>query len=146
MSLNYTLDEVDTRDYLVVEKAVQEIQKKVFPKANTEMISQLFSDVNSMFNGTYWEYQEMDALQAALCWTRLMANRQLHEIEPMLSERDFENGLHGIILHDIGFLKEGGDNEGTGAKYTFVHEQRSCELAELYLTKNDWNRFEIFVV
>lgn len=154
MNLTYTLNDVDTTDCLAVEKAVLEIQRAVFPKANTEMISQLFSDVKAMFEGTYWDFQAMDAayhnldhtLQATLCWTRLMANRHIHEVEPMMSERDFENGLHGVLLHDIGFLKEKGDSEGTGAKYTFVHEQRSCELAEIYLTGKDWDRFEIFVV
>jgi len=63
-----------------------------------------------------------------------------------MSERDFENGLHALLLHDIGYLKEKGDNQGSGAKFTFMHVQRSCELADLYLIKKDWSRFEIFVV
>ena len=35
-----------------------------------------------------------------------MANRHIHEVETVMSERDFENGLYGVMLHDIGFLKE----------------------------------------
>jgi len=34
----YTLDDLDTSDYRVVEKTVLEIQDEVFPRANTEMI------------------------------------------------------------------------------------------------------------
>ncbi len=150
----YTLDDLDTSDYRVVEKTVLEIQDEVFPRANTEMISQLFADTKAMFDGTYWDYQPMDTayhnlehtLQAALCWTRLVANRHLAKVEPVMSERDFENGLHALLLHDIGYLKEKGDNQGSGAKFTFMHVQRSCELADLYLIKKDWSRFEIYVV
>jgi len=56
----YTLDDLDTSDYRVVEKTVLEIQDEVFPRANTEMISQLFADTHAMFEGTYWDYQPMD--------------------------------------------------------------------------------------
>ena len=37
------------------------------------------------------------------------------------------------LLHDIGFLKRPDDLEGTGAKYTFVHERRSADIARSYL-------------
>jgi hypothetical protein len=39
------------------------------------------------------------------------------------------------LLHDSGYLKVNGDLEGTGAKYTFVHERRSCEFARDYLPR-----------
>ncbi len=150
----YTLDDLDTSKASIVEKAILEIQKTVFPRANTAMISQLFADVVAMFEGTFWDYQAMDTayhnlehtMQATLCWARLIASRHLEKVEPIMSERDFENGLHALLLHDIGYLKERGDNVGTGAKYTFMHVQRSCELADLYLIKKDWSRFEIYVV
>jgi len=85
-------------------------------------------------------------MQATLCWTRLVANLHLAKGEPVTSERNFENGLHALLLHDISYLKEKGDNQGSGARFTFMHVQRNCALADLYLIKKDWSRFEIYVI
>lgn len=154
MFRNYTLDEINTSDYRAVEKAVIEAQRDAFPDADSVMIAQLFSDVNEIFSGNFWEYQAIDTvyhdlehtLLATLCWLRLLTNRHFQKVTPVLEDNDFENGLFAILLHDIGFLKEQGETEGTGAKYTFVHKQRSCELAALYLTQKDWSNYDILIV
>jgi hypothetical protein len=52
-----------------------------------------------------------------------------------MAVRDWELGVMAALLHDTGYLKANGDNEGTGAKYTFVHERRSCDFAREYLPR-----------
>ena len=154
MTKQYTLDYLKTKDHREVAHAVLEIQGEVFPEVDASMISQLFEDVSAIFKGKFWDYQAMDTvyhdlehtLQVTLCWVRLVANRNLAKIEPVLTDIDFEIGLHGVMLHDIGFLKESDDQEGTGAKYTFVHEKRSCEMADLYLSKKGWSKNDISAV
>lgn len=148
------LEEIKTEYYRDVANSVLEIQSVVFPTVEAAMITQLFEDVNAMFTGKFWDYQAMDTLyhdlehtlQVTLCWVRMVANRNQLRIEPVMMDNDFKIGLHGVMLHDIGFLKENGDNEGTGAKFTFVHEKRSCELSNLYLSKKGWGKQDISAV
>ncbi len=154
MIKNYLLENLKTTDFREVAKAVLEIQAEAFPKVDASMISQLFEDVTAIFKGTFWNYQAMDTvyhdlehtLQVTLCWVRMVANRNQLQIDPVMTDQDFIIGLHGVLLHDIGFLKEIGDHEGTGAKFTFVHEKRSCELAYLYLDKKGWSKQDISAV
>ncbi len=154
MTLKYTLEELNTHDFREVTKAVLKIQNEVFPEADTAAISQLFEDVSEIFAGNFWDYQAMDTLyhdlehtlQVTLCWTRMIANRTLLKAKPIMTSRDFEIGLFAVMLHYVGFLKAKGDDEGTGAKYTFVHEKRSCELADYYLSQKEWQKKDITTV
>jgi hypothetical protein len=41
----------------------------------------------------------------------------------------FELGMLAMLTHDTGYLKKRGDNEGTGAKYTLIHVDRSIQFA-----------------
>jgi hypothetical protein len=54
---------------------------------------------------------------------------------PVITARTWELGVMGALLHDTGYLKANGDMDGTGAKYTFVHERRSCDFARDYLPR-----------
>ena len=47
--------------------------------------------------------------------------------------RQYELSILGILLHDIGFLKQTGDNEGSGAKYTPTHVERGVDFAGKFL-------------
>ncbi len=154
MTLNYTLEDVDTRYYKVVAIEVLSLHQRCFPDADGSYIIPLFDDIQGMFAGEYKNYQAMDTiyhdlehtLQATLCWVRLMANRHLINIEPVITAKEFQIGLTAILFHDIGYLKEKGDRDGTGAKYTFVHERRSCEIVDIYLSENKWDKYDMFAV
>lgn len=154
MKLKYTLDDIDTSDPSQVAQAIIEILERMFPGADSSFISGFFNDIEKMFDGHYLNYQAMDTvyhdldhtMQATLCWVRLVANRHFLNVEPRMTERDFRIGMVAVLFHDIGYLKENGDNEGTGAKFTFVHERRSCEMAEVYLQDLGWTKPDIFSV
>jgi hypothetical protein len=58
----------------------------------------------------------------------------------------FHLGILAILLHDTGYLKRRGDDEGTGAKYTEIHVQRSADFAALLLTDKGFSTREIQAV
>ncbi len=154
MEPKYRLKDTDTQSHETVADVVVEIHQEIFPGADWEYIPQYFKDVAGMFMGDYTHYQAMDTvyhdlehtLQATLCWVRLMANRHRTKVEPMMTPKDFQIGFVGILMHDVGYLKEENDDEGTGAKFTFVHERRSCEFADMYLEEQGWPKKSIFAV
>ncbi len=51
-----------------------------------------------------------------------------------------------MLLHDTGYLKKQGDKDGTGAKYTLTHVDRSIEFAGEVMVANDFAVEEILAV
>ena len=104
-----------------------------------------------MFEGLHPGYQAIDmeyhdyehTLQATVCQTFLLEGRALTDDMPALEFRDWELSVIAVLLHDTGFLTKTGDNTGSGAKYTFVHEFRSCEFARIYLPQIGLTSVEI---
>jgi hypothetical protein len=100
-------------------------------------VPRVFDWATEYFNGHYRDYQAVDAhyhdfehtLQGTLCMARLLRGRHLAGAEPRLTQRLFELGLLAILLHDTGYLKKREDTEGTGAKYTVTHVERSADFA-----------------
>jgi hypothetical protein len=60
--------------------------------------------------------------------------------------RDVELAIAAVMLHDSGYIKEEGDREGTGAKYTLTHIDRSVEYAGRILRALGLNADELRVV
>lgn len=72
-------------------------------------------------------------LQAAVCTADLLVGQARTGGIPGFTVRLSELTLVAALLHDAGFLKAEGDQAGTGAKYTWTHEQRSCDFSRLLL-------------
>lgn len=134
---------VDTKDPAAVTKAVKEAFAGIGATGSFPLIDRLFKDVTGMFGGRYAGYQAVDmhyhnyehTLQATLCLVHILQGRS-HSIDrPVLLARDWELAVMAVLLHDSGFLKKTDDRTGTGAKYTFVHERRSCDFAREYLPR-----------
>lgn len=150
----YRLEDINTEDYRVVADLIVQIHDEIFPDADSSYIPQYISDIVDMFEGRYENYQSMDTvyhdlehtMQATLCFVRIMANRHKLGVKPVMAPEDFQVGFVGILMHDVGYLKEEGDPQGTGAKFTFVHERRSCEFADMYLSDLNWPKKRIFAV
>ncbi len=122
---------------------VQTAFSEIGSEASFPLIARLIEDVTGMFAGTYPGYQAIDmnyhnyehTLQATVCLVHLLEGRNRSIDRPVLKPRDWELAVMAVLLHDSGYLKLTGDNEGTGAKYTFVHERRSCDFARQYLPR-----------
>lgn len=145
---------VDTRSPAAVEQAVAALYRELFPQGNAQFVAEVFQWTVDCFEGRYAEFQAIDAryhdfehtLQGTLCMARLLAGRRRSGVQPGLNQRQVELGLAGILLHDTGYLKVRNDREGTGAKYTLTHVNRSCEFAARLLGEKGFRADEISAV
>lgn len=121
-------------------KTIRERARAVLarPPGQSNFIADSGALVDRLFSGQLWHYQPIDlyyhdyqhTLQAAWVYLDLIAaSRALPPNETTPTLRDAELGLVAILLHDTGYLKARGDDQGTGAKYTHSHVLRSCALA-----------------
>lgn len=146
--------EVDTRQVTAVEIEVQKAYRAVFPHGDRTFVSQVFQWARQCFEGNYKDYQAIDAryhdfehtLQGTLCMARLMQGRHASKVAPPLTQRIFELGILAILLHDTGYLKKKDDVEGTGAKYTLVHVNRSVDFAGELLSEKGYAKRDIKAV
>lgn len=133
--------EIDTENPIAVAEAVKALFFVTGGVESFPLIDRSVADVAKMFNGDYPGYQAIDmeyhgmdhTFQVTLCMAHLLKGRSETSDQPAFGNRERELAILAALLHDTGFLKEEGDDSGTGAKYTFVHEQRSCIFARKYL-------------
>jgi hypothetical protein len=126
----------------------------MFPHGDREFMPMIFNWAGGWFGGEYLDYQPIDAhyhdlehtLQGVLCMARLLRGRHAQGAEPKLTQRMCELGMLAILMHDTGYLKKRGDNEGTGAKYTLTHVDRSIEFAGELMVSRDFLVEEILAV
>ena len=145
---------VDTKDAKSVQEEVHSLYQSMFPNGDLAFISKAFSWTFDCFRGRYANYLPIDAryhdlehtLQGTLCFARLLEGYQHTKADPRLSEKMVQLGLLAILLHDTGYLKTRDDIEGTGAKYTLVHVNRSCEFAARLLTEKGFSEKDIRAV
>jgi len=147
----YNLLEPDTRNPLAVAGAVEKLHEEIFPGVGCAYVRPVLRKVESVFAGQWQDYQAMDTayhdlehtLQATLCCLRIITGHHRAGAHPVLSPRDFRIAFHAMLLHDVGYLKKRDDHEGTGAKFTLIHEPRGCDMAQDFLTEENWEQAEI---
>ncbi|MEI6084969.1 MAG: hypothetical protein WCS70_11785 [Verrucomicrobiota bacterium] len=108
-----------------------------FPGHDAKFLRDMFALIGPLFAGQYPGFQACDCpfhdlthtLQATLALARLLDGHIRSGAAPTLTARDVELAIAGILLHDSGYFKETGDNEGTGAKFTPIHVGRSAAFA-----------------
>lgn len=145
---------VATNDPTVVERHVQAAYFDMFPLGDRLFVPRMFGLAIECFTGHYADYQAVDAryhdlehtLQGTLCMARLLHGRHRANAQPPLTERLFELGIIGILLHDTGYLKKRDDTEGTGAKYTATHVHRSAAFAARLLREKGFTQPDILTV
>ena len=145
---------VATKDPTVVEGHVQAAYLAMYPGGDLFFVPRVFGLAIECFTGHYADYQAVDAryhdfehtLQGTLCMARLLHARQRANALPPLTERSFQLGIIGILLHDTGYLKKHDDTEGTGAKYTTTHVNRSADFAAQLLAGKGFSPADIAAV
>jgi len=148
------VESVNTRDPSSVEGEVQAAYGAMFAHGDPKFISTIFAWAVSWFSGQYRDYQPIDAhyhdlehtMQGTLCMARLLRRRHDLGQEPPLTQRLFELGMLAMLTHDTGYLKKRGDNEGTGAKYTLIHVDRSIEFAAELMLAHHFGAKDILAV
>ncbi len=133
--------DIDTKSPAAVVAAAKKAFALISAQSSSPLLDRLFADVTDMFNGKYPGYLCIDmhyhdyehTLQATVCLIHLLEGRQRSGDQPVLTARDWELAIIAVLLHDTGYLKHADDRDGTGAKYTLIHESRSCDFARQYL-------------
>ncbi len=147
-------DPINTREPSAVEAEVQKAYTEMFPKGNSDYIPGIFRSAVAWFSGNYRDFMAIDAhyhdlehtLQGVLCMARLLRRRAALNLQPALPQRTFELGMLAILMHDTGYLKKLGDSDGTGAKYTLIHVDRSIEFAGESMRSESFSTEEVLAV
>jgi hypothetical protein len=145
---------VVTNDPTAVEREIQSTYLGIFPKGDPKLVPKVFGWAVECFTGKHGDYQAVDAryhdlehtLQGTLCMARLLRGRHMARVRPPLTQRMFELGLLAILLHDTGYLKKRDDTQGTGAKYTVTHVDRSADFAAELLAEKKFTPEDIKAV
>jgi hypothetical protein len=142
---------VSTKDPVSVAMEVQAAYLAMFPSGDRLFVPSAFGWASECFAGRHAGYQAVDTdyhdfehtLQGALCMVKILQGRSRANAQPPLTQRFFELGLLAILLHDTGYLKQRGDLEGTGAKYTATHVSRSTDFAAQLLAEKHYSAEDI---
>jgi hypothetical protein len=145
---------VNTKDPTAVEVQVQAAYLAMYPTGDLYWVPKVFGWAIECFTGHYKDYLPIDAkyhdfehtLQGALCLSRILLGRHKANAQPHLPQRLFELGIVAILMHDTGYLKHRWDAEGTGAKYTLIHVQRSTEFAAQLMAEKGFESDDIIAV
>ncbi len=133
--------DIDTQDWRAVERETETIFRRLFADGDFAPIHQTFADIEQLFLGHFPGYQSCDmryhdsehTLQATIAMGRLLEGMDKAPDGLALTTHGFTLGIHAVLMHDAGYLKQRGDIEGTGAKYTLTHVNRSAEFSNRYL-------------
>jgi len=118
-----------------------EIARHEYNEATASELNDFVADLIALYEGKWPTheacqvgYHTVDhALDVTLAAARMAAGWNMTEKEQLLPEFVFQAGLAAALFHDSGYIKDKGDSEGHGGKYTFSHVERSVQLAQDYL-------------
>jgi hypothetical protein len=135
---NQLADLLDLEDHDAVIGEIRLIASLAFPHFNYGTFDQAYGDIVRLFRGEYPGYRHSNVdyhdlshtLAVTLAITRLMHGAI--EASYPLTEKEFNIGLTCGLMHDTGYIQRSGDTEGTGAKYTLVHINRSVDFIVQY--------------
>jgi hypothetical protein len=99
---------------------------------------EVFTDTKRLFNGVYPGYRGCNTeyhdfrhtYEVMLAMSRLIHGAFLTGL--VFSGREIGIGMIAALMHDTGYIQEIGDHEGTGAKHTLTHIERSIAFLREY--------------
>lgn len=113
-----------------------------YPISAFAPVRKAFTDFNLLFEGRYPGYRacntkyhdKIHTADALLAISRLIDGYNVSSPQKM-PLRKVQTALIATILHDTGYIQKKTDKEGTGAKYTLKHVERSIEFIDKYFRK-----------
>lgn len=136
-------DYVDPADAECVRRETETILKSLFPDYDGEVFRKAFEDVQQLFFGKYPGYQASNTkyhdfehtCSVVLADVRLIYGAMAEGEQ--FSKEDCLKGLLSALFHDVGLIQDVDDTQGTGAKHTVGHEERSilfmrCNLENVF--------------
>lgn len=142
-------DLFDVRNLGALLNEVHVITDMAFPGFDFGFTDAVFADVARLFKGEYpgfrsstTKYHNLQhTVEVFLAASRLMHGASLSGVA--LSPRHWELTLVSSLFHDVGLIQEEDDLEGTGAKFTVGHENRSVAFMKDYFREAGRPGFDI---
>ncbi|MHB8791073.1 MAG: hypothetical protein ACYDBT_14485 [Desulfobulbaceae bacterium] len=112
-------------------------------------IEKIFADITRLFNGEFPGYKASNTKYHNLehtCSTALAAARLMHGLHvqgQVFAQRLVQLCLIGALFHDTGLIQTEEEVEGTGARHTTGHEDRSIALMGKYLAEKGYSQEDI---
>jgi len=113
------------------------------------MLEQIYADIKMLFEGDFPGYRASNTKYHDLEHTSsvvLASGRLIHGAFAeghSFSAKTILLGLVGAIFHDIGFIQSDADVNGSGAKYTIGHEERSIQFMKEYLSQKSFSEQDL---
>lgn len=131
-------DLIDVGDPGIVFSEVRHIINLMAPAYDAADIARVFDDTVRLFTGAFPGYRASNTKYHDLEHTSavvLAAARLMHGCA--LAGMTFDSkriflGMTAAAFHDVGLIQTTDDREGSGAKYTIGHEQRSIDFMQRY--------------
>lgn len=103
-------------------------------------------DVEQLYQGKWPEYEACEApyhnfyhaLDVTLATLRMASGWNKRHPDKKISEQGITALMIASLFHDSGYIKDRGDREGSGGKYSFDHTTRSKSICALYLQQHDY--------
>jgi len=130
---------IDMEDPDAILAEVKGMIGAAFHDFNFSSIDEAFTDINRLFHGAFPGYRACNTAYHDLKHTTdcfLAMARLIHGAMTDGRVFDQENvtlGLLAALFHDTGYIQSENDTNGTGAKYTLMHIQRSIDFMSAYL-------------
>lgn len=148
--VKHLYDFIDPQNPDLVLNEILHIARLVSADSICGRLSAVHADIVRLFNGEYpgyrantTKYHNLEhTCSVALATARLMHGCTLDGVIAP-SPRDVLVCLAAAYFHDTGLIQERGDTEGTGAKYTVGHEERSIRLMRRYMEANAFSADDI---
>lgn len=128
---------------------IKNILRLIDPYPEPAPIEKIFSDITRLFNGEFPGYKASNTRYHNLehtCSTALAAARLIHGLHvqgQLFSPRLVQLCLIAALFHDTGLIQSEDEVEGTGARHTVGHENRSIALMEKLLTRYGCTREDV---
>jgi hypothetical protein len=121
-----------------IRREVLDILASISGQMDTAPVEKAFDDVEKLFRGKFPGFRACNTtyhdlhhtLGVFLAMARLIHGAGLDG--QTLTGNDITIGLIAALMHDVGYIQETQDTEGTGAKYAASHIERSIEFVKQY--------------
>jgi len=132
-------DFVNPADSSCVLGEVKTTLPELFTSHHGHVFKQAFHDVKQLFSGHYPGYKASNTLYHDFEHTCSVTLATMRLIYGAISEghtystSEITKGLLAALFHDVGLIQALDDDNGTGAKYTVGHEERSIQFMQANL-------------
>lgn len=127
-------DFVDPADAECVRRECEHLMREFHPGYDGTVFQEAFEDVQRLFYGQYPGYRASNTryhdfehtCSVVLATCRLIYGAMAEGM--LFSEEDCVKGILSALFHDVGLIQDDDDTQGTGAKHTVGHEERSIQF------------------